>query len=261
MPAQIPAPQSVDRIFTILDHLAVQRAGDTLSALARKADAPKSSVISLLAGMIHCGYLERDGKGRYQLAPRMLSLAMRVMAGRELPELARPLLVQLVEQTGETALVGTLASDADVATYIDKVESLNPVRYTVSLGERRELYSSAIGKLLLTHMPPERRDKYLRSQPLRAFTPATITSARKLRVELEAIRESGVSQTHGERVVGASAMAAPVFGARGEFVAGIVLAGPSERMRSRWGHHEAKVRTAAERLSLLVAGREAETSA
>lgn len=252
-----PAPQSVERIFAVLDHLAVERAGDSLAGIARNAGAPKTSMVGLLAGMLDGGYLARDAQGTYTLGPRMLSLAVRVAARADLTLVARPLLVELVERTGETALLGTLAPEAEVSMYIDKVESPNPVRYTVSLGERRELYASAMGKLLLAHMDKVRRDKYLRTQTLHAFTPNTITSVRRLKEELDQIVRQGISRTNSERVVGASALAAPAFAADGALLVGIGLAGPSDRVRANRTKLETHLREAAQRLTHLIAGREA----
>lgn len=248
------APQSVDRIFAILDHLAVERTGDSLAGLARRADAPKTSLVGLLAGMVASGYVARDAQGRYTLGPRMHALAMRVTARTDLTAFARPVLVDLVGRTGETALLGALAPDAHVATYIDKVESPNPVRYTVSLGERRELYASAMGKLLLAHFDDASRDAYLRGEKLVAFTPHTITGSRALREELRKIRAEGMSRTHSERVLGASALAAPVFAPGGALKVGLGLAGPSDRMRANRVAFERALREAADRLTALLGG-------
>lgn len=249
-----PAPQSVERIFSILDHLAVERSGDTLAGLARRAAAPKTSLVGLLAGMLAGGYVARDLHGRYTLGPRMLALAIQVNAKTDLAALARPLLAELVERTGETALIGALAPEGNVAMYIDKVESPNPVRYTVGLGERRELYASAMGKLLLAWMEPGARDAYLRSEKLRAFTPNTITSIRELRADMGRIRAEGIARTHSERVLGASALAAPVFGGRGAFQVGLGLAGPTDRMRVQRVKCERALREAAARLTMLLGG-------
>jgi IclR family transcriptional regulator, acetate operon repressor len=254
------APQSVDRIFTILDHLAGDRSGETLAGLARRAAAPKTSLVGLLAGMVAGGYLARDADGRYTLGPRMVTLAMRVTAKADLTSLARPVLTRLVEATGETALLGTLAPDADVAMYIDKVESANPVRYTVALGERRALYCSAMGKLLLAHMGPERREAYIKSERYTAFTPTTITSARAMRAQVDAIRAEGIARTDSELVASASALAAPVFGPGGAFLVGLGLAGPSERMRAKRSAFERALREAARDLTALAAGAAPETA-
>ena len=51
-PSSTPAPQSVDRILAVLELLAANRNGAGLAELARSTDAPKSSLIGLLAGII-----------------------------------------------------------------------------------------------------------------------------------------------------------------------------------------------------------------
>jgi DNA-binding IclR family transcriptional regulator len=249
------APQSVDRIFAVLDYLAIEREGDTLARIARRVGAPKTSMVGLLAGMVGGGFLARDSNGVYTLGLGMMSLALRVTARTDFTRLARPVLQQLVADTGETALLGTLVPGANLAMYVDKVESANPIRYTVSLGERRELYSSAMGKLLLAHMDKARREKYLRAEPFKAFTANTITSVRRLREELDEIVRDGLARTDSERVMGASALAAPVLDVSGALIFGLVLAGPSDRMRAHRRNLESRLRDAARRLSALASGR------
>lgn len=238
----------------MLDHLAGAGGEASLAGLARATGAPKTSLVGLLAGMVAGGCLARDALGRYTLGPRMLALALQVNSKTGLAVLARPVLAELVERTGETALIGALAPEGNVAMYIDKVESPNPVRYTVGLGERRELYASAMGKLLLAWLEPAARNDYLRAEKLRAFTPHTITSIRTLREDLKRIRAGGIARTHSERVLGASALAAPVFGPGGAFNVGIGLAGPSDRMRAHRVVTERALREAAVRLSTLLGG-------
>ncbi len=227
-----PSPQSVDRIFAVLDYLAARdNQGASLAELARAVSAPKSSLISLLAGMLANGRLVKDENGFYYLGALMYSLSMRIVGSLNLASIARPVLESLMEKTGETVLLGALAPSGDLAMYIEKVESQSALRYTVSLGEQRDLYSSGIGKMLLAHMPKPRQANYLRTHELVAYTPATITSKDELLEQLDEIRAQGYALTVGERVRGADAMAAPVFGRGGEVIAAIVVAGPSERMR------------------------------
>jgi DNA-binding IclR family transcriptional regulator len=246
----IPAPQSVERMFAVLEQLSSQpQTGASLTELARAIDAPKTSLMSLLAGMVASGHLIKDEYGCYRLGARMYSLSMRIVGSLNLATLARPILEELMRATGETVLLGAVAPSGDLAMYIDKIESTSALRYTVSLGEQRDLYSSAIGKLLLAYMPKEQQDAYLQAHELRAFTPATISSRAELRKQLDAIRSQGYALTAGERIVGADAVAAPVVGFGGNVIAGVVIAGPSERMRSHRPALIEQVIAAAARLS------------
>lgn len=247
-------PQSVGRIFRILESIANEGAGATLSELARVTASPKTSLAGLLAGLTAEGCLVRDAAARYALGPRIHALAMQAMAGRELAMLARPVLRSLVDETGETAVLGVLAPDADLAVYLDKVESPNPIRYAVTVGDRRELYCTAIGKVLLAHFDPARLRRYLRTTPRQRWTPTTITAAADLMAEMARVRGEGIARTNGERVAGASGLAAPVFAADGSVAAALLIAGPSERMRVNQRRNEQRLRRAAAECSRLAGG-------
>ena len=223
-------PRALGRALEVLESLARRRDGATLSALSKRLDSPKSSLLYLLRPMTRLGYLVRSADGRYRLGPSAFTLAMAALSNRELPELARPFLAKLVDKSGETALIATMATDAPVAVYIDKVESTNPIRYTVSIGERRPLYCSAIGKLLLAHLPPARRQEYLKNTRLTAFTPQTPVTRAALRRALDEIRSAGVSVSVDEIAQGAGGIAAPVFDRHGQVIAGLVLGAPSHRV-------------------------------
>ena len=223
-------PRALGRALEVLEVLARRRDGATLSGLSQRLGSPKSSLLYLLRPMTRLGYLVRSLDGRYRLGPAAFTLAMAALASRELPELARPFLVDLADKSGETALIATMAGDAPVAVYIDKVESRNTVRYTARIGERRPLYCSAIGKLLLAYLPPERRQEYLKTTRLKAFTPRTPVTRAALRRALDEIRNTGLSVSVDEIAEGAAGIAAPVFDRHGEVQAGLVLGAPSQRV-------------------------------
>src|SRR5205807_869962 len=82
---------------------------------------------------------------------------------------------------------------------------------TPPLGLRRPLYCSAIGKLLLAHLPPTRRQEYLRTTKLRAFTAQTPVTRSALRRAIEDIRAAGVSISMDEIAEGAAGIAATVL--------------------------------------------------
>jgi DNA-binding IclR family transcriptional regulator len=253
-PKSRSGPQSVGRIFAILDSIAGSRRSASLSELAKSTGAPKTSLVGLLAGMMVEGCLVRDDAGRYTLGPRVHSLAMRAMAGKELVSLVRPILAELSKATGETTVLGALAPDADVVTYLARVESDNPIRYAVTVGQRRDLYSTATGKALLAYFEPERLKQYLNATPRKRHTGTTITSASELLTVLSQIRRDGIARNNDERVVGASGMAAPIFANDGSVVAALLIAGPSERMRVNAKNNEMLLRRAAAECTRLLGG-------
>ncbi len=247
-------PQSVGRILGILESLAEAENGATLSELAVSTAAPKTSLVGLLAGLRNDDYLIRDMAGRYFLGPRFVSLAARAISGRELITLVRPILAELAEATGETAVLAVLAPDADVVTYQNKVESANPIRYAVTVGERRDLYCTAAGKVLLADFDEDRLNTYLKTVNRQRFTDATVTEISDLRAELAAIRQRGVAHTCNERIPGASGLAAPIRGADGRVIAAILVAGPSERITAEVKRNKPLIKQAAARCSRLMGG-------
>ena len=155
---------------------------------------------------------------------------MAALSNRELPELSRPFLEDLAVKWGEAALIGTLGFDGTVAVYIDRVESHNPVRYTVSVGDQRPLYCSALGKLLLAYMSPEQQDEYFRTAKFKSMARHTITDRATLRKALVEIRRVGLSVTRDELSEGSAGLAAPIFGRDGQVVAALVVGGPTVRI-------------------------------
>jgi DNA-binding IclR family transcriptional regulator len=242
-------PQSVGRVFAILDHLVAHREGATLSELAMFCEAPRTSLVGLLNAMVAQRGLVRMRDGRYGLGPRVTGLALRATGGAELTAIGRPFLEALMLATGETAALGTLTPEGDQFVYLDRVESVQPVRYAIAVGERRELHCTATGKVLLAWFAKPRLEAYLTTHPLRRFTPTTITGAARLRAELRDVRQRGYARTDGERFADAGGVAAPVFLADATVGAAVLVAGPLQRMREQAAANESAVRRIAAELS------------
>ncbi len=151
--------------------------------------------------------------------------------------------------------MGALASDADVAHYLDRVESTNSIRYAVTVGERRELYCTSMGKTLLAYFPEERLQQYLESVERLQFTENTIVDMAALRAELGQIRAERVARTSDEWVRGASGLGAPIFSRDGTVVAALVVAGPTDRFMEHAKEHEKFLVEAAAECTRLTGGR------
>jgi DNA-binding IclR family transcriptional regulator len=244
-------PQSVARVTGILELLALRPAGESLTGLSRALRAPKTSLVGLLKGLLQIEYVVRK-EDRYLLGPAASAFAMSVIPGRNVVHLARPLLRQLARETGETALLGVPAAARDLGVYVDTVESENPVRYTVPIGESRELYCSALGKCLLAYFDEPSVARYLKAHRLARHTAKTITSPGRLLEELKRVRSTGVAFSEDERMVGVSAVAAPVFAHEPEPIAAFVVGGPTDRFRARKQAYAEAARGVAKELSRML---------
>lgn len=224
--------RSSARLVAALEALTRAEEGMGLAELSVAVAAPKSSLLGILRSLVRLGYLAH-AHGLYRLGPRSFRLAADMLAVRRFPSLVRPVLQDLHAQTQETVFLVQLDEVARRVTYVEGIDSPNPVRYTVPTGTTRPLYVSAGGLMLLAFQDPGFIDTYLRSVSLDPLTPRTITDVGKLRQRLQTIRRDGFAVSLGETVPGAAGVAAPIFNADGSVTAGLLIAAPIERFEKQ----------------------------
>ena len=222
--------RGASRVLDILEFLGHHADGFTLSHVSRALRVPKSSLLALLRTMVERGYLEHGPAGDYRVGPRALEIGLRSGFQRELPALARPVLLQLAQRTGESVYLAVLTPAPPEVVYVDKVESRHSIRYTAGLGERRPLHCTAPGLAVFAFMPPDERKRLLTSLKFTAFTPATVTRRDVIRTRLDRIRQAGFVVNVDEFIAGASGIAAPVFDQQGEVVGACTVIGPTTRL-------------------------------
>ena len=167
----------------------------------------------------------------------------------EVCSIVRALLHELLEQSGESVLLGVFTTDLMFGVYTERLESPNPIRFAPAVGERRPLYCTGLGKALLAFSDEEWAAKYVQSVELQRFTKHTVGSRTALAEEVKKIRQRGVSVSSDEMIEGGAAVAAPVFELGGNLRACVVIAAPSARLRARSAELQKQVRHTAERLS------------
>lgn len=240
---------AVERALAVLDTLADGSGELGTNEIARRTGINASTVSRLLATLAASDLVEHlPETGRYRLGIRLLQLGNAVLARLDIRAVARPHLAALVEETGETATLSA-PGDPDAVT-VDFVQSEASVQSVARLGRPSVAHATATGKALLAFGGHD-----LPSEPLRAYTARTITSRATLAREVDEVRERSWAQALGERADDLNAIAAPIFGSRGELVAILGLQGPASRF------DEAAIETAAsallahaESLSLALGG-------
>ncbi|WP_040816547.1 IclR family transcriptional regulator [Nocardia concava] len=164
---------------------------------------------------------------RYALGHAAMALGRAYLARTDLRVMAGPELRRLATLTGETATLSIRRGDTRM--YVDQVVPDQELRMEVALGQPYPLHAGSSSKAILAYLRKEEIDEYLRRHELTAFTAATITSQRKLRTELNAVRTRGYAVSLGERQIGAASIAAPVLDHDGGVVAAISVCGPLSR--------------------------------
>jgi DNA-binding IclR family transcriptional regulator len=224
---QHATPRSADRLLAILEMLAEEERGCTLAALSKGIGTPKSSVLNLMRALSQGGYVDH-ADGIYRLGGRAFSLASAIVARRRFPEAALPTLRRLAETTSETAMICEMAPGGDEFVYIAKAESTQALRFAATVGDRRPLYATAGGLVLLAYLPKRFVDDYLGRTTFRKLTPYTKTERADIETLLQEVRERGYALTTAGSTLGLTGIAAPIFGSGG-LVGGVVLGIPTER--------------------------------
>jgi DNA-binding IclR family transcriptional regulator len=214
---------AVERALAVLDALGDGAAELGTNEISRRTGINASSVSRLLATLADAGMVEHvAATGRYRLGLRLLQLGNAVLARLDLREIARPHLQALAHETGETATLSA-PGEQDAIT-VDFVQSAATVQSVARVGRPSIAHATATGKVLLAFgevpLPPG---------PLTAYTERTITDRGALEDELEKVRRAGYASAAGEREPHLNAIAAPVFGARGELAAIVGIQGPASR--------------------------------
>lgn len=241
------AVKSATRVLDVLETLAVATGPVGASELARRLGIPKSSTHMLLATLEGRGYVLGDDLRRFRLHP-MYNGQQRSWVGGALGALrslaAEPMRM-LAQGTGESAFLG-VPRDATSFEYIAKVVSGHEVRCDAELGERRALHASSVGLVLLAMGPAAQAARYLAADALERLTPRTLNDAQRLQRELAAVRKRGYAVTRDTNAVGASGMAAPVFGPGGRLLGALNVSAPTSRFDAVLVHADALVAAAAQ---------------
>lgn len=265
-----------------------------VSDVARSLGLHKNNAFRLLATLELAGYVQQSADSElYHLGPRCLELAHAFARNHPFASLARPVLEELVAETGETAHLGVLR-DQEVA-HLDAVLPSRLLLTGSRVGERLPAHCTALGKALLVGRlespipapvlayPDRRSERSAERRPgsrgesgsrrgpgaeagvgaghFERFTEGTITDGAKLLDELRASQLRGYALDLEEYAAGLHCVAAPVRDASERVVAAISISGPSQRLGCEQMHGEGAraVAAAAHRLSRALGAREAGT--
>lgn len=220
--------QVLDRAVAILELLSRSSSEMSLGELTAAIGLHKSTVHRLLMVLEGHHLIDKSPlHGRYRLGMKLFELGSRAVGNLNLRERARPRLVWLVSQTGET--VHLCVMDHAEMIYIDKIEPERSVRISSKIGNRVGVHCSAVGKAMLACLPDSYVRGILQQHTMTARTAQTITDPNAFIAELERTRQRGYALDNEEAEEGVRCVALPILGADGKPVAAISVSGPTFR--------------------------------
>jgi DNA-binding IclR family transcriptional regulator len=227
--------QTIERISVILDILGQNPQGISIRDLSSKVSLPKGTTHRLLSSLSYLGYVRQDPKTRnYLLGFKLVELGNILLGQLDLRKEAAPFLNDLAERTKET--VHMVILDRNEVVYIDKVEvDHNPrgLRMASRIGLRNPAHSSAVGKVLISHLPEKELDQFFRGKGLSKRTENTITDTSQLKEHLKMVRNQGYAIDDEENEKGVRCVGAPIYNEAGNAVAAISISGPAFRVTKK----------------------------
>ncbi len=220
---------SIHRAFVLLEALSESSKGLRISELSRQTGWPKSSIFNILTTLTQDGYVSQDPESsRYRMTIKLFSLGGAVVERMDIRKLAYPLLVDLMEKTGETVNLGIL--DGTEAIYLETVAGPGAISVRTWPGKRLPIHRTALGKALAAELTEESLVTIIENTGLPSGTNNSHTTLETLQADLESTRQRGYAVDDEEDELGMCCVGAPVRDYREKTVAAVSVTGLAHRM-------------------------------
>lgn len=223
--------QSVDRALTLLEEIACSEDPLSLKELSSRLGLNTTTTFHLLGTLMAHGFVVQDPYTKaYKLGIKILEFMRPVLNGIEVRSLVRPFLVELMEQTEETASL--VVFEDDEAIYVDQVQSKRASIYRVftGIGGRLPLHCTGMGKVYLAYHSDDEVREIVTRAGLEQFTKKTITAIDQLLSELERIRQINYAVNDEEHEDGMRCIGVPLLNQNGKIIAAISISGSTSRI-------------------------------
>ena len=179
----------------------------TVSEVAARTGLARPTARRLLMTLEQLGYTRSAG-GAYSLTTKTLELGTAYVAAQGLWDIARPHLVALVDQTGESSSMSQL--DGSDIVYTARVPVPKIIAISVHIGTRFPAAATSMGRVLLADLDGAELDEVLAMPSASGVIPRVVLSRCELDESLAEIRERGWALSDELLSLGIRSIAAPV---------------------------------------------------
>ena len=174
---------NLKRGLAILEYLAREVEGATVTQLSEELSFPTASVFRIVNVLEELGYLFRDPRTKkFFLTNRFLLMGQPQGEMKSLNECAIEAMHFIRRETGETTQLCCLVEKEMVV--LEQLISTFPFKYSADLGARCPCYSNAPGKAIIAFLPEADQKELIDSLKFKKYTDTTITSKKAFYSEL-----------------------------------------------------------------------------
>jgi IclR family pca regulon transcriptional regulator len=218
--------QSLERGLAILESFTPSRPVLGIADIADELGMSRSTTHRYVITLVALGYMEQVASRKYRLGLHVTDLGMSALSSTGLREHSHPHLEELRQRSTYTTSLSVL--DGPDILYVDRARSFRRGQSRIDLGlrpgSRLPAYCTAMGKLLMAHLPEPEQRELLAEIELTKRAPNTITSRRALRKELEEILVAGFAVNDQELAPELHSVAVPVRNEAREVTAAVNMA-------------------------------------
>jgi len=164
----------------------------------------------------------------YRLGPALFELGSAYIASTNLVSDGWEIVRTTARMCNETVHLAVL--DGNEVLYVAKEEGTNTIRMVSAVGKRFPAYATGVGKVLLANLSDaELIQRIPDDSILPVITPNTVTNPSDLRALIATARNNSYALDYEESTPGLCCVAAPVYDAQGQIVAGMSISVPNIR--------------------------------
>lgn len=221
--------QSLIRGLRVVEAIASSTPAIGVGELSRQLQLPKSTVQRLLRTLELEGWAETSSEPvtRWQLTPRLLSVARSGAPARGIRDIALPHVAELGKATGET-IHFCLPDGIQQLVLVERIDSIQPVRTYNPIGAGTGFHNSAAGKSWLAALSEDELVEHL-AAPLEPTMPNTITDPAEMVRQVREARANGYAVNLAENRAGVCAIGAAVVDTAGKPIATVSISMPESR--------------------------------
>lgn len=217
------------RLFALLEVIARKNQFFSLQGLVDELGLPKPTLHRMLQQLESAGMIQRDGDGRqYSSGLRLRRMAENLLLNNTVHGARHAILRQLVEEVGESCNITSCTGNEVV--YLDRVETVAPLRFYLHPGSRVPVHCSASGKLFLAQMTPSQRRRLLGHVALAKYTDKTLLTMDQVEAEIDRVRRDGYAVDNEEFLPGLVCVAVLVPVKEGKSNIAVAIQAPTLRM-------------------------------
>ena len=149
--ARVEFVRSVSRVFAVIKAFASQPGPMTIADVARHTSLSRAVSRRFLLTLVELGYVAATD-GSFQLTPRVLELGYTFLSTLTLPDVAQPIMEQVVRDLDESCSLSVL-DGADIV-YVARVPSKRIMTINLAVGSRLPAYATSMGRVLLAGLDP-----------------------------------------------------------------------------------------------------------